>query len=96
MINIDEWVKRIIGADWSYNMSDDYSVYERGRIKIEKMIQDAKKELWSTEDLSNLNSKIKNRLMELYDGKCSEASMNFYIGRVNWLSQFAKNGDENE
>lgn len=96
MINIDEWVKKIVGTDWSYDHSDDYSVYERGRIKMNKMIEDARKEIWSLEDLIKLKNKIEERLISLYDGKCSEATIKFYKERVNWLSQFGKNGDENE
>jgi len=85
-----EWAKRIVGADWTHEMSDDYSKYNRGRIAIDKMISDSKSEDWSTRDINKIkqeiNSLLDGNLLGVYSEKGREAFMN----KVEWLNQFQK------
>lgn len=89
-MNHKEWAKRIIGADWSYEMSDDYSKYNRGRIQIDKMVSDSKSEVWSIDDLNQIKDEINHLLDGNLLGVYSEKGRESFLNKAEWLKALQK------
>lgn len=84
------WAKRIVGADWSYDRSDDYSKYNKGLGIINKMVIDAESEYWSIDDIESIKEEINNLLDGNLKGVYSDKGRESLINKVEWLKQLQK------
>lgn len=57
-----EIAQNIMGADWSYNYTDDYSAFLRGQASVSKVQHMIKEKEWTTDDVSLIINEVRNIL----------------------------------
>ena len=74
-----KWFNTIRYADWSYDRSDDYGAYSRGKARCEQIYRQGKE--------SNLTEEDKQKIINLIIKEYSKYpdSMNYFIDRVNYI-----------
>lgn len=86
-IDHKKWAGRIYSFDWSYQRSDDYSVYVRGEGAYRKILEDASNQIWSPEDEIKIIDLIKEIHMEFFKSEIKEDFYNYLITRVHFLAE---------
>lgn len=89
---IEKWAKIVCFTDWNYEYSDDYSVWARGRSRVDSIRKEVSKENWSDIDIEDIIMGIR----KIADGQCREDEKervtSFWIDRL--LRLRALNGKE--
>lgn len=65
-MNLEDLTKDFLLADWHYEFSDDYGVYNRGRAQVEKITKQFKDINWTTELVDEFIKKVTYTINEWY------------------------------
>ena len=76
----ESWAKRIMYADWSYEYSDDYGVWGRGRSECQSIIADAEKANLSIGDVLVIIEEFKKIAQSE-----REAYIEYYVDKIKYV-----------
>lgn len=92
-IDHEYWASKFFSFDWSYQRSDDYSVWNKWDNVYRVMSQKASNEIWTLEDEIKIIEKIKEKHLEVFRKEIHDDFCNYLIGKVN---MFAEKGRKND
>lgn len=76
----EAWAKRIMYADWSYEYSDDYGAWGRGRAQCQSIIKDAENDNLSIDDVLMVIDEFKNHAQSE-----REEYIKYYVDKIKYV-----------
>ena len=90
-INHEEWASKFFSFDWSYNRSDDYSVWSRGDSAYRNLSQKASSEVWSVEDEIKILEYIREIYFITFKTEIKEDFYNYLVSKVHMFAEKGRN-----
>jgi hypothetical protein len=92
-IDHEYWASKFFSFDWSYQHSDDYSVWNKWDYAYKAMSEKASTEVWTFEDEIKILEAIREKHLEVFRKEISDDFYNYLASKVNL---FAEKGRKND
>lgn len=86
------WASKFFSFDWSYQRSDDYSVWSKWDSRYKELSQKASNENWTSEDEVRILQNIKEIYFDTFGKEINKEFYEYLTGRV---AMFAEKGRKN-